>query len=55
MRRIPDSDPGGEWVDHVFYPDTTRTDYLVAKAALNERRRARRERLLAGIELERGE
>jgi hypothetical protein len=53
MRRRPDPDPGGQWVGHVWYPDTSQIEYLLAKAALDERRRARRARLLARIELER--
>lgn len=52
MRRI--SDQVGAWVDHVWYPDVRSAAYLVAKAAVDERRRAQRARLLAGIYAERG-
>jgi hypothetical protein len=48
MRRI--IPPGGAWADHVWYPDASSVAHLVAKAALDERRRARRDRLLTMIE-----
>jgi hypothetical protein len=53
MRRRPDPDPGGAWVDHVWFPDVSRIEYLLARAALDERRRVRRARLVARIEAER--
>ena len=52
MRRISTGSDGA-WVDHVWYPDTTSADYLAAVAVADERRRARRARLLAMIEDER--
>ena len=52
MRRV---ESAGQWVDHVWYPDTSAPEYLVAKAALDERRRARHRRALERIEAERGE
>jgi len=51
MRRIPD--PGGAWVDHVWFPDRSAPECLAAQVALNERRRARAARLLAKLEGER--
>jgi hypothetical protein len=53
MRRRPDPDPGGAFLNGIWYPDTSRIEYLVARAAWDERRRARRARLLARIEAER--
>jgi hypothetical protein len=50
MQRVTPPGPGGEWVDHVFYPDTSAPEYLVARAAFDERRRARRARLMAALE-----
>jgi hypothetical protein len=50
MRRIPD--PGGAWLDHVWYPDTSKPEYLVARAAFDERCRARKARLMAKLEEE---
>jgi hypothetical protein len=49
MRRIVD-DQAGAWVDHVWYPDTSAAAYVAAQAVVNERRRARRVRLLALLE-----
>jgi hypothetical protein len=48
-------DRGAEWLDHVFYPDTGSPEYLAARAAFDERQRARRARLLAHLGRERGE
>lgn len=49
MRRIS-KDSDGAWVDHVWYPDKNSADCLAAQDALDERRRARRARLLALVE-----
>jgi len=52
MRRVPP--PGGMWLDHIYYADTSSPEYLAARAAFEQRRRARRARLMARIEAERG-
>jgi hypothetical protein len=54
MRRRPDPDPGGMFIDGVWFPNKNAPECLAAQAALNERRRARRARLMARIELESG-
>jgi hypothetical protein len=54
MRRIP-AVPGGAWLDHVWWPDKSAPEYLVARAAFYKRFRLRMARIMAMIELERGE
>lgn len=51
MRRFPP--PGGAWIDHIWFPDTSVPEARAAQSALDERRRVRRARLLALIEAER--
>jgi hypothetical protein len=51
-RRNPSA--GGQWIDHVWYPDVTAPECVAARAAFEERRRVRYARVMALIEAEDG-